>query len=80
LVERRFEAGEPSAGPRKTVAIDVEQGEAMEWRGAGAVEKEASADSGLEMIGGEIGAIEFEKTLCATTPSEAVGEPVHQTS
>jgi hypothetical protein len=50
----------------------------VEPRGAGAVEKESGADAGLEMIGGEIGAVEVEKTLCPTTPSKAVGEPVHQ--
>ena len=54
LVERRVEAREPASGAIETMAIDVDQGEAVEAQRRGPVEEEAGADTGLEMIGREM--------------------------
>ena len=60
------------------MAIDVDQGEAVEARRRGPVEEEAGADTGLEMIGREMVAVEIEQKPRRAAPRKTVGEAVHQ--
>jgi len=72
------EAREPLRRPVQTVAIDVEQDEALERSLSGAVEEEAGADTCLQVIKREIGALEVEQPPRWASPSQMVRQPVHE--
>src|SRR5262245_48529595 len=73
LVQFRLEAHEPLRRAVETIAIGVEQDEALQlWR-RGVIEQQTRADPRLQMIGRQILAIEFDQALRRAAPGEAIG-------